>query len=226
VIRLQKISKTYPHPNHPVTALKEISLSLERGSFTLLMGPSGCGKSTLLNLIGGLDTPTSGTLSIAGKCTSGFSDRDWTALRRSEIGMVFQFFNLLPMLSALENVALPLLLRGEPKKVAQEKARHALSEVGLAHRLPHLPAALSGGEMQRVAIARADAISPRILLADEPTGNLDSKTGEDILELLAARARLSGLTLLMATHSPAARAHADEIIIMKDAQIEDIERCQ
>jgi len=189
------------------------------------MGPSGCGKSTLLNLIGGLDTPTSGEMMIEGKSTKDFKDSDWTALRRFKIGMIFQFFNLLPMLSAFENVSLPLLLRGDNKKEAKEKALQALFSVGLKHRIEHLPSALSGGEMQRVAIARADAISPRILLADEPTGNLDSKTGEDILRLLASRSKQSGLTLLMATHSPAAISHADQIITMKDAKIHRIENC-
>lgn len=128
-----------------MTALNAVSLSLESGSFTLLMGPSGCGKSTLLNLVGGLDVPTSGELRIGGKSTTDFNDTDWTALRRSQIGMIFQFFNLLPMLSALENVSLPLLLRGDPKKQVKEKALQALTEVGLKHRLDHLPSALSGG---------------------------------------------------------------------------------
>ncbi len=223
MISLNKVSKVYPHATHPVTALKSVSLEIPKGSFTLLMGPSGCGKSTLLNLIGGLDFPTSGEIFFDGQSTLHFEDSDWTALRRSEIGMIFQFFNLLPMLSAQENIALPLLLRGDATEKTQQKAREALVQVGLRHRMDHLPAALSGGEMQRVAIARADAISPKLLLADEPTGNLDSKTGQDILKLLASRTQSSGLTLLMATHSSAAASFADQIIHMKDSEIDHIE---
>ncbi|MFQ5588928.1 MAG: ABC transporter ATP-binding protein, partial [Nitrospiria bacterium] len=196
------------------------------GSFTLLMGPSGCGKSTLLNLLGGLDRPTSGEIFFDGKATTALSDAEWTALRRADIGMIFQFFNLLPMLTALENVALPLLLRGEPPNKARECARTALEAVGLRPRLGHLPGKLSGGEMQRVAIARADAISPKLLLADEPTGNLDSKTGKDILDLLSARTQEVGLTVLMATHSQEAVAYADQIIMMKDSEISRIETRQ
>ncbi|VAX31366.1 ABC-type antimicrobial peptide transport system, ATPase component [hydrothermal vent metagenome] len=223
MIHLKKVSKIYPHATQPVTALNAVSLKIPKGSFTLLMGPSGCGKSTLLNLIGGLDFPTSGEIFFDGQSTEHFEDRDWTVLRRSEIGMIFQFFNLLPMLSAQENIALPLLLRGDATAETQQKAREALARVGLRHRMDHLPAALSGGEMQRVAIARADAISPKLLLADEPTGNLDSKTGQEILKLLASRTQNSGLTLLMATHSIAAASFADQIIHMKDGEIDRIE---
>jgi putative ABC transport system ATP-binding protein len=224
VIELKEIHKIYPHPIHPVTALRGVTLNIEKGSFSLLMGPSGCGKSTLLNLIGGLDQPTSGEIIIAGRPTSGFGDADWTRLRRTQIGMIFQFFNLLPMLTAFENVALPLLLRGDPQHAAKEKAEATLSAVGLAHRITHLPSALSGGEMQRVAIARADAMSPQILLADEPTGNLDSKIGEEILALLASRSKSSGVTLLLATHSAQAIPFADQIIHLKDGEVEGIER--
>ncbi len=223
MIALKKVSKIYPHSTHPVKALNEISLSIDKGSFCLLMGPSGCGKSTLLNLLGGLDLPTSGEILFKGQSTIDFKDSDWTALRRSEIGMIFQFFNLLPMLTAAENVALPMLLRGNPPDLAKQKSIAALDKVGLAHRLDHLPSALSGGEMQRVAIARAMAISPLLLLADEPTGNLDSHTGNEILSLLAAQTKALGLTLLMATHSQQARSFADRIIFMKDSEIERIE---
>ncbi len=224
MIVLNHVGKIYPRATHPVTALKGVSLKIAKGSFTLLMGPSGCGKSTLLNLVGGLDLPTSGEIFFDGQCTRDFEDNEWTALRRRDIGMIFQFFNLLPMLSAQENVALPLLLRGDDTKEARQKAQEALDRVGLGHRLDHWPCALSGGEMQRVAIARADAISPKLLLADEPTGNLDSKTGEEILKLLASRMQTSGLTLLMATHSAAAASFADQIIHMKDAEIDRVER--
>ena len=223
MIVFNQVSKTYSHSTHPVTALKEVSLTIKQGSFTVLMGPSGCGKSTLLNLMGGLDTPTSGEIFFDGRSTTGFRDADWTALRRTDVGMIFQFFNLLPMLTAQENVALPLLLRGEPAVETQKKARTALETVGLGHRLDHLPGKLSGGEMQRVAIARADAISPKLLLADEPTGNLDSKTGKEILDLLSTRTKERGLTLLMATHSQEAVAYADQIITMKDSEISRIE---
>lgn len=225
MIELKSVNKTYPHPVHPVAALKEITLQIEKGSFSLLMGPSGCGKSTLLNLIGGLDQPSSGDLMIAGRPTRGFTDADWTRLRRTEIGMIFQFFNLLPMLNALENVALPLLLRGDRPEEAKRRATAALTSVGLAGRLDHRPSALSGGEMQRVAIARADVVSPQILLADEPTGNLDSENGEEILKLLSSRAR-AGVTLLLATHSPQAVPYADQIIHLKDGRVDRIDRIE
>lgn len=225
MIELKNIRKTYPHPTHPVTALKEITLQIEKGSFSLLMGPSGCGKSTLLNLIGGLDQPTSGDLIINGRPTRDFTDADWTRLRRTEIGMIFQFFNLLPMLNAIENVALPLLLRGDRPDKAKQRAEAALVSVGLGARLDHRPSALSGGEMQRVAIARADVVSPQILLADEPTGNLDSENGEEILKLLSSRAR-AGVTLLLATHSPQAVPYADQIIHLKDGRVDRIDRIE
>lgn len=225
VIELKSVNKTYPHPVHPVAALKEITLQIEKGSFSLLMGPSGCGKSTLLNLIGGLDQPSSGDLMIAGRPTRGFTDADWTRLRRTEIGMIFQFFNLLPMLNALENVALPLLLRGDRPEEAKRRATAALISVGLGNRLDHRPSALSGGEMQRVAIARADVVSPQILLADEPTGNLDSENGEEVLKLLSSRAR-AGVTLLLATHSPQAVPYADQIIHLKDGRVDRIDRIE
>ncbi|MCG3110857.1 MAG: ABC transporter ATP-binding protein [Candidatus Manganitrophus sp. SB1] len=225
MIELKSVNKTYPHPVHPVAALKEITLQIEKGSFSLLMGPSGCGKSTLLNLIGGLDQPSSGDLMIAGRPTRGFTDADWTRLRRTEIGMIFQFFNLLPMLNALENVALPLLLRGDRPEEAKRRATAALISVGLGNRLDHRPSALSGGEMQRVAIARADVVSPQILLADEPTGNLDSENGEEVLKLLSSRAR-AGVTLLLATHSPQAVPYADQIIHLKDGRVDRIDRIE
>ncbi|NKE71989.1 ABC transporter ATP-binding protein [Candidatus Manganitrophus noduliformans] len=225
VIELKSVNKTYPHPLHPVAALKEITLQIEKGSFSLLMGPSGCGKSTLLNLIGGLDQPTSGDLTLDGRPTRGFTDADWTRLRRTEIGMIFQFFNLLPMLNALENVALPLLLRGDRPEEAKRRATAALISVGLGNRLDHRPSALSGGEMQRVAIARADVVSPQILLADEPTGNLDSENGEEVLKLLSSRAR-AGVTLLLATHSPQAVPYADQIIHLKDGRVDRIDRIE
>lgn len=225
MIELKSVNKTYPHPVHPVAALKEITLQIEKGSFSLLMGPSGCGKSTLLNLIGGLDQPSSGDLMIAGRLTRGFTDADWTRLRRTEIGMIFQFFNLLPMLNALENVALPLLLRGDRPEEAKRRATAALISVGLGNRLDHRPSALSGGEMQRVAIARADVVSPQILLADEPTGNLDSENGEEVLKLLSSRAR-AGVTLLLATHSPQAVPYADQIIHLKDGRVDRIDRIE
>ncbi|MFY9268626.1 MAG: ABC transporter ATP-binding protein [Candidatus Manganitrophaceae bacterium] len=223
VIVLKEVGKIYPHPVHPVAALKGVTLEIEKGSFSLLMGPSGCGKSTLLNLIGGLDTPTSGGLFMGGRSTAGFTDADWTALRRTEIGMIFQFFNLLPMLNALENVALPLLLRGDRPEEGRMKAKERLVSVGLGHRLDHLPSALSGGEQQRVAIARADAVSPKIILADEPTGNLDSERGEEILRLLSKRAE-AGMTILLATHSAQAIPYADRIIHLKDGRVERVTR--
>jgi putative ABC transport system ATP-binding protein len=182
------------------------------------MGPSGSGKSTLLNLIGGLDRPTAGDILIEGRSTRGLTETEWTTLRRERIGVVFQFFNLLPGLTARENVALPLLLRGDadPAKRVEE----CLAAVGLAHRGEHRPSELSGGEQQRVALARALAHRPALLLADEPTGNLDSKVGREIVQLIKALARQGGQTVVLATHSRDAAAEADRVLIMRDGSVE------
>src|SRR6266446_1186432 len=179
------------------TALEQIDLHIEKGQVVAIVGPSGSGKSTLLNLIGGLDRPTSGEIRIDGENLSELSDDDLTRIRRDKIGFVFQFFNLLPTLNCLENVALPLHLRKWPRKKIEERARELLDLVQLGHRLEHLPDELSGGERQRVAIARALSVFPPILLADEPTGNLDTKTGKEILKLVDDLHSRLGSTVLI-----------------------------
>ena len=182
MILLEHVSKHFDGRRR-VTALNDINLDIPKGEMVSIIGPSGSGKSTLLNLIGGLDRPTSGHITLDGQRLDGLSDDGLTAVRRDKIGFIFQFFNLLPSLSCLENVALPLHLRGWPRKKTEERARELLNLVQLGARIDHLPDELSGGERQRVAIARALSVYPPILLADEPTGNLDTQTGVDILRL-------------------------------------------
>jgi ABC-type lipoprotein export system ATPase subunit len=179
------------------------------------MGPSGCGKSTLLNLIAGLDRPTSGTIMIGGRSTDGLDDAGWTQIRRTQVGMVFQSFHLLPGLTASENVALPLLLNGR-SEIVSDRVRECLDAVGMAHRAHHRPAELSGGEQQRVAIARALVHRPALLLADEPTGNLDSAQGAAIIALLREVTGRGGQTVLLVTHSAEAANVADDVHVMRD----------
>ena len=218
MVRLEKVSKVYQRGATSITALRGVSLEVPQGQFLALMGPSGSGKSTLLNLISGLDRPTEGEITIEGRSTQGFSESDWTLLRRERLGIVFQFFNLLPGLTAQENVELPLLLSGDPQ--SQEQAEASLRAVGLAHRACHRPAELSGGEQQRVALARALVHHPALLLADEPTGNLDSKIGHDIVQLIKDLAQDNGQTVILATHSREAAAAADRILVMRDGSVE------
>ena len=218
VVRLDKVSKVYQRGAASISALRGVSLEVPQGQFLALMGPSGSGKSTLLNLISGLDRPTEGNVVIEGRSTRGFSESDWTLLRRERIGLVFQFFNLLPGLTAQENVELPLLLRGDPQP--QEQAYASLRAVGLAHRAGHRPAELSGGEQQRVALARAMVHRPALLLADEPTGNLDSRVGGEIVELMKSLAQKNGQTVILATHSRDAASEADRILVLHDGGLE------
>ena len=193
-------------------------MEVAKGEFLAIMGPSGSGKSTLLNLIGGLDRPTEGDVVIGGRSTHGFTEADWTQLRREQIGVVFQFFNLLPGLTARENVALPLLLRGESDP--EQRVEECLAAVGLAHRGEHRPSELSGGEQQRVAVARALVHRPALLLADEPTGNLDSKVGREIVQLMKTLARQGGQTVILATHSRSVAEEADRIVLMRDGSVD------
>ena len=218
MVRLEGVSRVYQRGASIIHAVQGVSLEVAKGEFLAIMGPSGSGKSTLLNLIGGLDRPTEGDILIEGRSTRGFSEAEWTKLRRERIGVVFQFFNLLPGLTACENVALPLLLRGDsdPEKRVEE----CLAAVGLAHRGEHRPSELSGGEQQRVAVARALAHRPVLLLADEPTGNLDSKVGREIVQLLKTLSRQGGQTVVLATHSRDAAAEADRVLIMRDGSVE------
>ena len=220
MIRCTEVSKVYPQGDNQITALAGVSLEIPRGAFAAVMGESGSGKSTLLHLIGGLDRPSSGELLVDDRLIGQMSDDQVTLFRRSRIGFIFQFFNLLPTLSAAENVALPYVLDGRSKREADERAEALLDKVGLQHRQQHLPEELSGGEIQRVAIARALAFNPPILLADEPTGNLDSKNGLAILDLLRQVNRQDGCTIVMVTHSDEAAAYADRKIYLRDGRVE------
>jgi putative ABC transport system ATP-binding protein len=208
-----------------VTALDHFSVRIDQGEMIAIVGPSGSGKSTLLNLIGCLDRPTSGEILIDGRRLADLSDRELTMVRRDKIGFVFQFFNLLATLSAAENVALPLHLRGWPRTKAANRARELLGLVGLDQRVDHLPEELSGGERQRVAIARALSISPPILLGDEPTGNLDTRTGADVLALLQDLHRRLGVTVVLVTHDPQVADSCPRTVRMRDGRIvEDVRR--
>jgi len=202
-----------------VRALDRVSLEIGEGDFLSIMGASGSGKSTLLHLLGGLDYPTSGEIFMGDQPMSKMSDDQITVFRRRKIGFVFQFFNLLPTLTAEENIALPLLLDGKRLNDVRPRVERMLDLVGLRRRAGHKPDQLSGGEMQRVAIARALVIDPMLLLADEPTGNLDSKTGEDILHLIKRTAEQKNLTVVMVTHDPKAAAYGDRILVLKDGVI-------
>jgi ABC-type lipoprotein export system ATPase subunit len=218
VVRLEKVSKVYQRGAASIWALRGVSLEVPHGQFLALMGPSGSGKSTLLNMISGLDRPTEGDVVIEGRSTRGLSESDWTLLRRERIGLVFQFFNLLPGLTAQENVELPLLLRGDLQP--QERARNSLRAVGLDHRAGHRPGELSGGEQQRVALARALVHRPTLLLADEPTGNLDSCIGREIVQLMKGLAQESGQTVILATHSREAASAAERVLVLHDGTLE------
>ena len=219
MIRLVDVSKIYDGAGTRVTALANVSLEISRGEFVALMGPSGCGKSTLLHLIAGVDLPTTGEVWVDDRALARLSDRALSQFRRDRVGIVYQFYNLLPTMSAWENVALPALLTGVPARVARERAEERLRLVGMLHRKDHWPHELSGGEMQRVAIGRALVNGPAILLADEPTGNLDSKAGREVLDLLAQLNAERGVTILLATHSQEAAAFAHRTIHLRDGSI-------
>jgi ABC-type lipoprotein export system ATPase subunit len=220
ILSLQNVTKDYLADGQPVRALNEVSVDVTRGEFVALLGRSGCGKSTLLNLAGGMDFPTAGRVLVDGVATSSLNDAGLTRLRREKIGFIFQAFQLLHTLTAYENVELPLLLAGQ--RNARQIARERLAWVeldGLGERYPHQ---LSGGQMQRVAIARALAHSPHILLADEPTGNLDTSTGNVILQLLLRLTREQNTATIVATHSAEAAAIADTIVRLRDGHVEEI----
>jgi len=221
-LQLRAVSKTYANGGQPVPVLHEVSLAVEAGTVTALLGRSGCGKTTLLNLAGAMDFPTAGEVLIEGRSTAALSDAELTALRRRRIGFVFQFFQLLPTLTVLENVELPLLLAGARHSV--EAARDRLAWVGLSEKAGSLPYQLSGGQMQRVAIARALVHAPDLLIADEPTGNLDTASGDRVLELIRESASRFGAAVLMATHSAEAAAIAGTRVHLRDGRIQSIER--
>lgn len=220
MIRAADIHKSYPQGKGQIRALAGVSLEVEKGKFGVIMGPSGSGKSTLLHLLGGLDRPNRGEILIDGRIISQMPDDALTLFRRRKIGFVFQFFNLISTLTALENVMLPLVLDGRPPGPGRDRARTLLERVGLARRVDHLPEELSGGEIQRVALARALVFDPPILLADEPTGNLDSRTGEEILELIHGINRREGCTVVMVTHDRDAAGRADTLFTLKDGAVE------
>lgn len=220
MIRCTDVCKSYQQGGNRIAALAGVSLEIPAGAFAAVMGQSGSGKSTLLHLIGGLDRPTSGELLVDGRLIGQMADDQVTLFRRNKIGFIFQFFNLLPTLTAAENIALPFVLDGRGKAEADERAAALLAKVGLEHRRDHLPEELSGGEIQRVAIARALAFAPPILLADEPTGNLDSKNGLAILDLLRQVNGEDGCTIVMVTHSEEAAAYADRKIYLRDGRVE------
>jgi putative ABC transport system ATP-binding protein len=218
MLSLKHVSKVF-EGKRKATALDNIDLEVEKGQVVSIVGPSGSGKSTLLNLIGGLDRPTSGEIRIEGQNLAELSDDDLTRVRRDKIGFVFQFFNLLPTLNCLENVALPLHLRKWPRKKILDRARELLELVQLGHRLEHLPDELSGGERQRVAIARALSIYPPILLADEPTGNLDTRTGQEILKLIDDLHARLGSTVLIVTHDLEVADRCARTVALRDGRV-------
>jgi putative ABC transport system ATP-binding protein len=216
VLQASSVRKRYQMGEVTVEALAGVSLSVEKGEFIAAMGPSGSGKSTLLHLLGGLDGPSDGEITLAGQPLSHLSDNEITIVRRRKVGFIFQFYNLLPTLTAEENVALPLLIDGQQIERHRAKVERLLGLVGLSERRHHRPDQLSGGQQQRVAIARAFVNDPEIVLADEPTGNLDSRSGTAILELLRQACDELGATIVMVTHDPRAASYADRVVFLKD----------
>lgn len=221
MIELESVSKRYGVGPEAVWALREVSLRVRRREFLAVMGPSGSGKSSLLNLIAGLDTPQAGAVRVGGALVGRLPDRELARLRRSTVAVIFQFFNLLPTLTAEQNVAVPLRADGQGRRETRERVARALEAVGMTHRARHYPNELSGGEMQRIAIARALATDASVVLADEPTGNLDSARGEEILELLRTSVDREGRTVVMVTHDVRAAAYGDRIITLRDGRIVD-----
>jgi putative ABC transport system ATP-binding protein len=218
VVETRRLRKNYAGEPAPVRALQGVDLGLRTGEFVAVMGPSGCGKSTLLNLIAGLDTPSDGEILVAGESLNGKDENDLARLRRAHIGIVFQFFNLLEGMTALENVTLPAVVAGTPRRAAEGRARDLLDLLGLADKASDTPGVLSGGLRQRLAIARALANEPTVLLADEPTGALDSAGGKEVLELLR-RLHRGGQTILLVTHDREVAAAADRIVEMRDGRV-------
>ena len=219
VLEATDIHKSYERGDETVPVLNGLTVSLDAGSFTTLVGPSGCGKSTLLHICGAMDRPTSGAVRLEGESLDTLNDDGLTRVRRERVGFVFQFFNLLPTLTVEQNIGLPLLLKGRSVHSVANLSGQWAERVGISHRLNHFPSQLSGGEAQRVAIARAVIHQPALILADEPTGNLDSETGRTILDVLIDVNRDSGAAMLLATHDPAVAAAAGEVIEMRDGLI-------
>ena len=222
ILTVDNVEKVYDGGGRGVSALRGVSFDSAAGDFIALMGPSGCGKSTLLHLVGGVDRPTRGRVVLDGAELSALDEEEAARVRRTKVGFVFQFFNLLPTLTVKENVALPLLLDGAGEREAGRRAVELLDRVGLGARAAHFSAELSGGEMQRAAVARAIIARPKLVLADEPTGNLDSENGEQVMELLADLNSELGITIILATHSEEAARYAKRTIRMRDGLIESI----
>jgi putative ABC transport system ATP-binding protein len=221
ILSATNLQKEYRIGNHPLRALDSVSFQIERGEFVAIMGPSGSGKSTLLHLLGGLDKPSGGEVTLADKTISLLSDRNATLVRRRNVGFVFQAYNLLPTLTAEENILLPIIIDGKKTRDYQKRFDELINLVGLADRLHHKPDQLSGGEQQRVALARALMIEPAILLADEPTGNLDSKNSATIMDLLRRSCKALNQAVIMVTHDPRAASYADRLVLLRDGRVVD-----
>ena len=219
MIRCVGVTKTFRAGDRSVQALRGVDLEIARGSFVAIMGRSGSGKSTLLHVLGALDEPDAGEIEVAGVRLDGIGEHDATRFRGEDIGIVFQQFNLIPTLNAIENVELPGLLRGMPTSETRARAGSLLEKLGLSARADHRPEAMSGGEQQRVAIARALLLKPGVLLADEPTGSLDSASSDHLWELLDEVASDEGLTVVMVTHEPSAAAHAERVVVLADGRV-------
>lgn len=226
ILKIENLKKNYRAGSQEVPALKGVSLELGRGEFVSIMGPSGSGKSTLLQLIGGLDRADGGLVNFNGQTLGDLSDSELSLFRRRHLGFVFQFFNLLPTMTVLENVLLPVFLDGQASREKRERACSLLKSVGLEDRVHHYPSELSGGQMQRVAVARALIANPYLILADEPTGSLDSKTGDDVLNLLASLVKNEGQTVLMVTHDRRAASYGARLITMRDGLIDNDQQLQ
>jgi putative ABC transport system ATP-binding protein len=223
IIEIRDVVRKYALRGETVWALRGVTLDVYEGEYLSIMGPSGSGKSTLFNMVGALDVPTSGHITFMGEALFSLPERNQAWIRCNQIGYIFQTYNLVPVMTALENVALPRVLRGESRIAARSRAREVLEQVGLGHRLQHRPDQLSGGQMQRVAIARALANEPAVLLADEPTGNLDSKTGEGIIELLKNLQVEKGVTVITATHDVKMLSTSDRIAWIRDGRLDRLE---
>ncbi|MCL4251960.1 MAG: ABC transporter ATP-binding protein [Anaerolineae bacterium] len=224
IVHTESLTKVYGDVSQPIPAVRDVNLTVEEGEFLAIMGPSGSGKSTLLYMLGGLDKPTSGKVWLRDSELSALNDDALSRMRRTEFGFVFQFFNLIPVLTAQENVAIPLILDGVPRARALKQADDALARVGLADRTMHRPTELSGGQQQRVALARALVTTPAVILADEPTGNLDSRSSDDVVQMLRRAVDEWKQTLVLVTHDSRVAAFADRIIFLKDGKIVDDNR--
>lgn len=224
MIKLQSLTKTYTLGQQQIVAVNDVSLTIKPGEFVAIMGKSGCGKTTLLSLIGGLDRPDSGRIWVNGQDITRLPDPELTRYRRDQVGIVFQFFNLIPILTVSENVALPYTLQGRPEREVQARVKELLSDVDLWERRNHYPHEISGGEMQRVAVARALINRPHLVLADEPTGNLDSRTGHQVTSMMAELSERHRTTFILATHSSEAASYASRKLVMRDGSLSSEEK--